>query len=81
MPQTPFMIYGVVAGRAILPSIFNAFDSITDDDTKFVLLAMSYKPFLSLFNMTLAAEMHPNLAGIGAHSFHTLPAHTDDDIS
>ncbi len=52
----------------MLPSIFDAFTSITaadsDESLKFMYLSMSYKPFLSLFNMTKAAEMNPALEGI-----------------
>ncbi|KAF9011496.1 phosphoglycerate mutase-like protein [Hymenopellis radicata] len=57
---------GNIAARTMLPSIFDAFTSITDDSDalKFTYLSMSYKPFLSLFNMTKAAEMNPALQGI-----------------
>ncbi|KAF8916970.1 histidine phosphatase superfamily [Mucidula mucida] len=59
---------GNIAARTMLPSIFDAFTSITaadsDESLKFMYLSMSYKPFLSLFNMTKAAEMNPALEGI-----------------
>jgi hypothetical protein len=35
------------------------------DPLKFAYQSISYKPFLSLFNMTGAAEQHPELAEIG----------------
>lgn len=56
-----------VAGRTILPSIISGLNSIVNSSNplKFVYEAISYKPFLSLFNMTGAAEMNPQLAGIG----------------
>ena len=43
-----------VAGRAILPSILTAMQRIVNasDPLKFHYTAISYKPLLSLFNMT-----------------------------
>ena len=35
------------------------------DALKVDIIAISYKPFLSLFNMTGVAEANPSLAGIG----------------
>ena len=32
---------------------------------KFMLLGVSYKPFISIFNMTEATLVNPQLAGIG----------------
>lgn len=57
---------GNIAGRTILPSILNGFASIANpsDPLKFFYQAISYKPFISLFNMTGIAEMNPELAGI-----------------
>lgn len=57
----------LVAGRTILPSILNGLASIANpsDPLKFTYQAISYKPFISLFNMTGIAEMNPELAGIG----------------
>lgn len=57
---------GNIAGQAILPSILAGFKSIIDDSdpVKFVYHAISYKPFISLFNITRVAEVTPELAGI-----------------
>ncbi|KAI5831058.1 phosphoglycerate mutase-like protein [Schizophyllum commune Tattone D] len=57
---------GNIAGRTVLPNILDGFASIVDDKdaTQFVYIGVSYKPFLSLFNMTQAAEMHGELEGI-----------------
>ncbi|KAK0228724.1 histidine phosphatase superfamily [Armillaria fumosa] len=57
---------GNIAARAMLPSIFESFTSITasDDPLKISYLALAYKPFLSLFNMTGVAQMNPQLQGI-----------------
>ncbi|KDR82623.1 hypothetical protein GALMADRAFT_835169 [Galerina marginata CBS 339.88] len=61
---------GNIAGQTILPSILNGFANITDPTStrKLVLEAISYKPFLSLFNMTGVAQMNPQLAGIVEYS-------------
>jgi len=55
-----------IAGRTILPSILNGFDDIvsTKSPIKLVYEAISYKPFISLFNMTGVAEASPELAGV-----------------
>ncbi|KAF9462990.1 phosphoglycerate mutase-like protein [Collybia nuda] len=55
-----------IAAHTILPSILAGFKSITDDKDpiKFVYEAISYKPFLSLFNLTGAAQANPALAEI-----------------
>ncbi|GLB38274.1 putative HCO3- transporter family protein [Lyophyllum shimeji] len=55
-----------IAGRTILPSILAGFKSIVDpsDPVKFIYHAISYKPFISLFNITRATEAVPGLAGI-----------------
>ncbi|KAF8630878.1 hypothetical protein AX17_005236 [Amanita inopinata Kibby_2008] len=57
---------GNIAGRTVLPSILNGFASIVNpgDPVRLVYLALSYKPFLSLFNMTGVIEQNPQLAGI-----------------
>ncbi|KAI6042624.1 histidine phosphatase superfamily [Pisolithus marmoratus] len=57
---------GNIAGRAIIPTIFDAFETILDtkNPTKLFVTAISYKPFLSLFNMTGVAAANPQLAGI-----------------
>ncbi|KAG6903278.1 hypothetical protein C0995_000173 [Termitomyces sp. Mi166 len=57
---------GNIAGQTIIPSIVDGFKSILSDKdpVKFVYLAISYKPFISLFNMTKAAQASPELAGI-----------------
>jgi len=61
---------GNIAGQTILPSIIEGFNNITDPKTvrKFIVQAVSYKPFLSLFNMTGVAQMNPQLAGIVDYS-------------
>jgi len=61
---------GNIAGQTILPSIISGFANITDPSStrKFVVEAISYKPFLSLFNMTGVAQMNPQLAGIVEYS-------------
>ncbi|KAG5648396.1 hypothetical protein DXG03_004970 [Asterophora parasitica] len=57
---------GNIPGQAIIPSILEAFEDILDEKSpiKFVYHAISYKPFISLFNITKAAEAAPELAGI-----------------
>jgi hypothetical protein len=57
---------GNIAGQAILPSILNGLHSITNasDPLKLMYEAISYKPFISLFNMTGAAEQQPEIAGV-----------------
>ncbi|KAF9013360.1 phosphoglycerate mutase-like protein [Cyathus striatus] len=57
---------GNIAGQAILPSIINGLHSIANasDPMKFMYEAISYKPFISLFNMTGAAEQQPEIAGV-----------------
>lgn len=50
-----------------MPSILSGFDHIVNasDPLKFVYEAISYKPFISLFNMTGVAQTNPELAGVG----------------
>ncbi|KAJ6620736.1 histidine phosphatase superfamily [Mycena sp. CBHHK59/15] len=57
---------GNIAGRAILPPILTSLASIANssDPLKLAYQAISYKPFLSLFNMTGASQQNPELAGI-----------------
>ena len=57
----------LVAGRTILPSIFDGMQRITNqsDPLKFLYEAISYKPFISLFNMTGISGTYPELAGVG----------------
>ncbi|KAI6114280.1 histidine phosphatase superfamily [Pisolithus sp. B1] len=59
-----------VAGRAIIPTIFEEFEAILDptNPTKLFVTAISYKPFLSLFNMTGVAAANPQLAGIADYA-------------
>jgi prostatic aicd phosphatase len=47
-----------VDGRTILPSIFGALQSIANNTLKLHYSAISYKPFISLVNMT-ADPSHP----------------------
>lgn len=57
---------GNIAGLAILPSILNGFADIMNstNPVQLSITAISYKPFLSLFNMTGVASANPSLAGI-----------------
>ncbi|KIY49137.1 phosphoglycerate mutase-like protein [Fistulina hepatica ATCC 64428] len=57
---------GNIAGRTVLPTILDAFQQIVagEDGLKLVYVAISYKPFLSLFNMTGVFEMNPEIEGI-----------------
>jgi hypothetical protein len=61
---------GNIAGQTILPSIFQGLQNIVDptNPQKLLLEAISYKPFLSLFNMTGVAQMNPQLSGIVDYS-------------
>lgn len=61
-------MYILVAAHTILPSILAGFKSIVNstDPIKFVYEAISYKPFISLFNLTGAAQANPDLAEIGS---------------
>ena len=53
--------------RTVLPSVITAMQRIANgsDTLSFQLQAISYKPFLSLFNMTGVAEATPTVAGVG----------------
>uniref|UniRef100_A0A0W0G0D6 Phosphoglycerate mutase-like protein n=1 Tax=Moniliophthora roreri TaxID=221103 RepID=A0A0W0G0D6_MONRR len=57
---------GNIPFRTMIPSVVESLQSIADesDPLKFVHVAISYKPFISLFNMTGVAQAHPELAGI-----------------
>ncbi|KAG6844518.1 hypothetical protein H0H87_006279 [Tephrocybe sp. NHM501043] len=71
---------GNIAGQTIIPSIISGFKSIVSetDPVKFVYHAISYKPFISLFNMTKVAEAAPEVAGIGRQfAFNPLTTFTD----
>jgi prostatic aicd phosphatase len=59
-----------VAGRTILPQMLSALASIANasDPLKLAYQSLSYKPFLSLFNMTGAAQQNPLLTGVGQFS-------------
>jgi prostatic aicd phosphatase len=60
----------IVAGRTVLPSMITGLERIANasDPLTFIVQAISYKPFLSLFNMTGAAAANPGLAGISERS-------------
>lgn len=57
---------GNIAGRTILPDILNSLNAFANasQPLKFTYLSLSYKPFISLFNMTGVAQSNPQLAGI-----------------
>ncbi|KIY65234.1 phosphoglycerate mutase-like protein [Cylindrobasidium torrendii FP15055 ss-10] len=55
---------GNIAARAMLPSVFEAFEEISSGDMKLYYIGVSYKPFLSLFNMTQLDARYPELHGI-----------------
>ncbi|KAF8185901.1 phosphoglycerate mutase-like protein [Mycena galopus ATCC 62051] len=57
---------GNVATRVMLPAIFSALTRIANqtDPLKFAINGISYKPFISLFNLTEAAKANPDIAGI-----------------
>lgn len=56
-----------VAGRTVLPDIVTSLNAFANASQalRFTYLSLSYKPFISLFNMTGVAETYPELAGIG----------------
>lgn len=58
----------------MIPSLLEAFDAILDhkNPQKMFITAISYKPFLSLFNITGVAAANPQLAGIGELFSYTL---------
>lgn len=55
-----------VAGRTILPSIIHYLERIADekDPLRFAFQEISYKPFISLFNLTGLDERYPDISGI-----------------
>ncbi|KAL9711144.1 hypothetical protein Ac2012v2_005684 [Leucoagaricus gongylophorus] len=57
---------GNIAGRTVLPYILNGFKDIADSSSplKISYQALSYKPFLSLFNVTGVTQQNPQLAAI-----------------
>lgn len=65
--QTSRLTLNLVAGRTILPSMMEGFSQIVDSSQplKIQYQAISYKPFLSLFNMTGVTQQNPELATIG----------------
>lgn len=71
----------LVAGHTILPSILDGLKSINDTSNpiKLVYQAISYKPFISLFNLTGVASANPELAGIGI--FSNLPGSIDISLT
>jgi hypothetical protein len=52
----------------MLPSIFSALTRIANqtDPLKLALNGISYKPFISLFDLTEATKANPEVGGIGA---------------
>ncbi|KAJ7614918.1 histidine phosphatase superfamily [Roridomyces roridus] len=57
---------GNITGRTILPGILQDLQAIADpkNPLKIAYQSISYKPFLSIFNMTGAAEQNPGLSNI-----------------
>ncbi|VDC04591.1 unnamed protein product [Peniophora sp. CBMAI 1063] len=57
---------GNIAMRTMLPSVITQLQAVANasNPTSFVVEAISYKPFLSLFNQTGIAEQNTSLAGI-----------------
>ena len=66
-PSNAPRVTRTVAARTALPSMITGLQRIANgsDALKVDIIAISYKPFLSLFNMTGVAEANPSLAGIG----------------
>lgn len=56
----------LVAGRAALPSIIKSLErlSVPTDPLAFVLQQISYKPYISLFNITGLDASYPELHGL-----------------
>ncbi|KAH8110497.1 phosphoglycerate mutase-like protein [Phellopilus nigrolimitatus] len=61
---------GNIAGRTILPSIITSLERIAnkDDPLSLVIQETSYKPFISLFNVTGITERHPYVDGIPTYA-------------
>ncbi|KAJ7121082.1 phosphoglycerate mutase-like protein [Mycena epipterygia] len=57
---------GNIATRVMLPSIFSALTRIANesDPLKIAINGISYKPFISLFNLTEATKTNPEVGGI-----------------
>ncbi|KAJ7231961.1 phosphoglycerate mutase-like protein [Mycena rebaudengoi] len=57
---------GNIGTRVMLPSIFTALTRIANqsDILKLAINGISYKPFISLFNLTEATKAHPEIGGI-----------------
>ncbi|KAI0058242.1 phosphoglycerate mutase-like protein [Artomyces pyxidatus] len=57
---------GNIAGRTVVPSLITGFTRIVNasDPLSFMVEELSYKPYLSLFNMTGVAAANSSLAGI-----------------
>ncbi|CAE6427058.1 unnamed protein product [Rhizoctonia solani] len=57
---------GNIAGRTIIPDIVSSLNAFANasQPLRFTYLSMSYKPFISLFNMTEVASKYPQLQGI-----------------
>ncbi|EUC64991.1 histidine acid phosphatase-like protein [Rhizoctonia solani AG-3 Rhs1AP] len=57
---------GNIAARTIIPDIVSSLNAFTNasQPLRFTYLSLSYKPFISLFNMTGVAMQYPELAGI-----------------
>ena len=63
LPRVP------VAAQTLVPSITGYINQIVNssDPLKFAYTAASYKPFISLFNVTGISEMNNTLAGVGKY--------------
>ncbi|QRV74830.1 histidine acid phosphatase-like protein [Ceratobasidium sp. AG-Ba] len=57
---------GNMAARTVLPDILSSLNAFPNasQPLRFTYLSLSYKPFISLFNMTGVAQSNPELAGI-----------------
>ncbi|CAE6413402.1 unnamed protein product [Rhizoctonia solani] len=57
---------GNIAARTIIPDIVSSLNAFANasQPLRFTYLSLSYKPFISLFNMTGVAMQYPELAGI-----------------
>ncbi|KAG8716414.1 hypothetical protein FRC11_013397 [Ceratobasidium sp. 423] len=57
---------GNIAARTIIPDIVSSLNAFANSSQplRFTYLSLSYKPFISLFNMTGVAMQYPELAGI-----------------
>lgn len=61
---------GNIAGRGVLGNMINSMSTIANatNDNKIQHYSLSYKPFLSLFNMTGSAQTNPELAAVVSYS-------------